>query len=148
MIKIRIFVTRLISQVKFFTEENKVKINITGIWTLGHMKAYSPPLSLWWFHVSSQSPERDVEDSGVVNDKEEIDNQNDAEKVKQNVKFKKKKIIYEARCLINFNFCGASASIWLKNNLPFWRPLTVSLRIHTAIYTVWSKCDIVSSPFC
>lgn len=35
------------------------------------------------------SPERDVEDSDVANYKEVIDDQNGAEKVKKNVKFKK-----------------------------------------------------------
>lgn len=34
-------------------------------------------------YVSSQSPERALEDSGVANDKEEIDNQNDAEGCKK-----------------------------------------------------------------
>lgn len=101
-------------KVKFF-KEKKIDTSLTGIWTLGHRKACFPPLimSLWWFHVSSQSPERALEDSGVAND-EKTDNQNDAEKVQKILSsIFKKMIIYEACCLVNFTFCCSSASIWL-----------------------------------
>lgn len=108
------FVTWLISKSQIFFK--KIDTSLTGIWTLGHRKAYFPPLimSLWWFHVSSQSPERALEDSGVANDEEKTDNQNDAEKVQKILSsIFKKMIIYEACCLVNFTFCCSSASIWL-----------------------------------
>lgn len=102
-------------KVKFF-KEKKIDTSLTGIWTLSHREAYFPPLimSLWRFHVSSQSPERALEDSGVANDEEKTDNQNDAEKVQKILSsIFKKIIIYEACCLVNFTFCCSSASIWL-----------------------------------
>lgn len=77
--------------------------------TLSHEGLF-PSIEFVMIPCLFSSPEGDVEDSDVAYYKEEIDDQNGAEKVKKMLSLKKLKI-YEARCLFNITFCGASASI-------------------------------------